>query len=217
MTSGAKQQHLLLAVQRALLILGDLSRWRASDLDGQKPNRGAALGYYHLANDIYPPSGIAWNQLALVELESENINYLQVVYYLYRGLCATEVRSGPKVNLTQNLESIFGKIARIMDKKQLFPLMMRIGNGVAGALMSWFLWLQTMCFKGEDCPKFKELEKEVVAQLTNEIKKGAGNIDSLLQKIVLINLAGDYHAANKLKESKTIPARVDQPRSNTIV
>lgn len=194
------KKDLLFAIQRTLLILGDLSRWRASDLDGNKPNRGAALGYYHLANGIYPPSGIAWNPLALIELEGDNINYLQGLYYIYRGLCATGVRSGPKLNLLQNLEIIFTKVTKKMDRKQLLLHMNRASNNVAGALMTWFLWLQIICAKGDDYPNFNELEKEVMSQLTNEIKKGSAGIDSLTQKIVLINLGADHHTGNKMKE-----------------
>ena len=82
---------------QTLIRLGDLSRWRETQLATKYRNWGPAIGYYELANRIYPDLGTSHNQLAVIA--QNDGNYFDVIYHLYRALAVAEPCLGSKTNL----------------------------------------------------------------------------------------------------------------------
>ena len=80
--------RILQSCHATLIRLGDLSRYRETELVAKDRNWGPAIGYYDLAMVIYPASGASHNQLAVIALADGN--HLRATYHLYRALSAHE-------------------------------------------------------------------------------------------------------------------------------
>jgi hypothetical protein len=174
-----------------LIHLGDLSRYRETELKHQERNWGPAVGYYNLAIRILPKSGVAHNQQAVVALADGN--HLRAIYHLYRSLCAEL----PHPSARGNLELEFKKIIAAWDRGEpLVKKELKDGTGANRALTSWFVRLHSKCYKGVDFPQHEELENEVISQLACELKEGHN--EGRLQTIVLINVAAQYWATRRL-------------------
>ncbi|KAH8702501.1 hypothetical protein BGW36DRAFT_290343 [Talaromyces proteolyticus] len=176
------RERILLSCHATLIRLGDLSRYRETDISSTKPrNWGPATGYYDLASVIHPASGASHNQLAVIALAEGN--HLRATYHLYRALSAQE----PHPTSRSNLEIEFRKVLSAWAKKELIP---REDAGVPGkALTPWFVYLHAQCYKGQDFIEHDELENEVLSQLTVDLKEKP--LEGTLQKFVLINIAAE--------------------------
>jgi hypothetical protein len=188
------EQRILLSCHATLLRLGDLSRYR-NVIRTRDRSWDMAMAYYGLANDLYPKSGNAFNQMAVISLaEGEHLN---AIYHLYRALAIEE----PHPAAEGNLEIEFKKIVKDWasgGKKQVAER--PDSNGTAGnaaPLVSWFIRLHAKLYKGEDFPGHDELENEVLGQMTVLLKEQS--LEGILDKIVLINIAAEYFAAEKLQ------------------
>ncbi|CAG8406523.1 unnamed protein product [Penicillium salamii] len=167
-----------------LIRLGDLSRYRESELVSKDRNWGPAIGYYDLASVIKPASGASQNQLAIIALADGN--HLRAMYHLYRALSAQEPHPAAK----GNLELEFRKIMTAWARKELIR---PEDAGIPGrALTPWFLYLHAKCYKGTDFPEHDELESEVLSQLGVEIRERS--LEGTLQKFCLINIAAEDYA-----------------------
>jgi hypothetical protein len=195
-TSAAKcfpadlSSQVLFSCYETLVRLGDLSRYRETETVEKNRNWGPAKGYYDLAAEIYPSSGIAHNQLAILAREEGDL--LRSTYHQYRSLACEE----PHPRAQSNLALEFKKIAAAWNKGEpMNPPKSQDGNNTR-ALVTWFVRLHSMCFKGEEFAQREDMEIEVLSQLTNELKERP--LDSILQKIILINLAAEYFAGVQL-------------------
>lgn len=172
------RNRILGSCHATLIRLGDLSRYRETELVHKDRNWGPAIGYYDLASDINPSSGTSHNQLAIIALADDN--HLRATYHLYRALSAIE----PHPTSRKNLEIEFKKI---LNKKNVIP---SEDAGIPGrALVPWFVYLHAECYKGDDFAEHDELENEVMSQLTVGLKERP--LEGTLQKFVLINMAAE--------------------------
>jgi len=185
--SPALKQHVLESCHQALIQLGDLSRYRETELVDKDRNWGPAKGYYDLAADICPASGQSHNQLAVIAREDGN--HFRSTYHLYRSLASKK----PHPLARQNLELEFKKIVSAWNKGELISNHRSPDGATAGrALVAWFVRLHSKCYKGDEFAQHDELEGEVLSHLAIELKERP--LDHILQKIILINLAAEYFA-----------------------
>lgn len=190
--ASSLKNQLLQSCYQTLIQLGDLSRYRETELGDDKERKwGPAIGYYNLAADIYPDSGHSHNQLAVIAREDGN--HFRAVYHIYRSLSSKH----PYPQAQGNLELEFKRIVAAWDKGEL------INNhraadaaNTARALIAWFVRLHSKCYKGEDFKEHDELEGEVLSQLAVELKERS--LEGITQKIVLINLAAEYFSTMQL-------------------
>ncbi|OJJ48856.1 hypothetical protein ASPZODRAFT_59825 [Penicilliopsis zonata CBS 506.65] len=172
---------ILLSCHATLIRLGDLSRYRETELVSKDRNWGPAIGYYDLAVVIYPASGASHNQLAVIALADGN--HLRATYHLYRALAALE----PHPSAKGNLEIEFRKVMNLWAKRELIR---PEDAGIPGrALAPWFVYLHAQCYKGADFPEHDELENEVLSQLAVDLKERS--LEGTLQKFCLVNIAAE--------------------------
>lgn len=191
--SSQQKEYVLQSCFQCLIHLGDLSRYRETEINQGQRNWAPAVGYYSLAAELCPTVGIAHNQLAVVALTEKN--HLRAIYHLYRSLSLEE----PHPSAQDNLELEFKKIINAQKKRAvgLAPN----GNGANASLISWFVLLHSKCYRGELYSERDELQKEVLSQLISAIRERT--LDSKLQMMFLINMAAEYVAASKLRSMST--------------
>jgi hypothetical protein len=169
-----------------LLRLGDLSRYR-NELRTKDRSWEPALGYYSLAGDLCPDSGSSHNQMAVISLA--DANYLDALYHLYRAMAVKE----PHPLAQGNLELEFKKIRTAWEKKK--------GLNTKGdnetTLVLWFVRLHARFYAGLEFSGHDELENEVLSRLALLLKEQS--FESTLQKLVLINIAAEYFAGERVK------------------
>jgi len=179
-------RHLILLSCHATLVrLGDLSRYRETELKTVDRNWGPAIGYYDLAGALLPSSGASFNQLAVIAVTDGN--HLKALYHLYRALSAEDPHPAAK----GNLEIEFKKILSAWSKGQLIQPQDQKKPGKA--LEAWFTCLHARCYKGLEYSEHDELENEVLSQLSVDLKERA--LSSTLQKFSIINIAAEYLAS----------------------
>jgi hypothetical protein len=179
--------------------LGDLSRYRETELQLKERNWGPAKGYYDLATAVDPASGASYNQLAVIARSDGD--HLRAVYYLYRALAV----ENPQPLARDNLEKEFKKILNRDMENTLIPIQDagRPGSG----LQAWFVAFHANCAKGIDSKRRREQEREFLSQLAVDLKERL--LDSTLSKFVLINIAAEHLARqrNEGRPGKTAIAR----------
>ncbi|KAI9805131.1 MAG: hypothetical protein M1825_000965 [Sarcosagium campestre] len=196
-------RHAVLKSCHATLIrLGDLSRYRESELKSKDRNWGPAVGYYELARMVNPLSGTSHNQLAVIALADGS--HLRAVYHLYRALAVDE----PSPTAKGNLEIEFKKILAAWEKHQLIAKGVDRESNTGRALLTWFVRLHARCYRGEAFSEHDELEAEVLSQLQVDLKERP--LESTIHKIVLINIAAQYFAGVRVCEE----SEAEQPRQS---
>ncbi|KKK13414.1 hypothetical protein P175DRAFT_047883 [Aspergillus ochraceoroseus IBT 24754] len=198
------RKRILQSCHATLIRLGDLSRYRETELVSKDRNWGPAIGYYDLATAIYPSSGASHNQLAVIALADGN--HLRATYHLYRALSAQE----PHPTAKGNLEIEFRKIMNLWVKRELIR---PEDAGIPGrALAPWFVYLHAQCYKGVDFPEHDELESEVLNQLAVDLKERS--LDGTLQKFCLINIAAEDFSRTRSSEEPVSNASLFFQRIN---
>lgn len=187
------RKRILQSCHATLIRLGDLSRYRETELVTKERNWGPAIGYYDLASVIYPTSGASHNQLAVIALADGN--HFRATYHLYRALSARD----PHPSAKGNLEIEFRKVMNAWAKRELIR---PEDAGVPGrALAPWFVYLHAQCYKGSDFSEHDELESEVMSQLAVDIREQR-SLEGTLQKFCLVNIAAeDFARARSTEES----------------
>ncbi len=185
------ERQAVLSCYQALVRLGDLSRYRETELASKDRNWGPAIGYYELACSIFPASGVAHNQLAVVALADGN--HLRATYHLYRALAVDD----PHPSSMGNLEIVFKKVVNAWTKGNLIPKGPASENRSAKVLAAWFVLLHARCYKGEAFAGHDELESEVLCQLASSVRSQLP--DATLLRIVLINISAEYLAGVKVQ------------------
>lgn len=170
--------------------MGDLSRYRETELATKEHNWGPAIGYYDLAAAIYPTSGASHHQLAIIA--GVDANHLRATYHLYRALAVQE----PLETAKGNLELEFKKIHTAWDKGALIVNTPH-RDGPGKALVGWFIRLHARCYNGVDFTEHEELESEVLSQLAIDLKERS--LEGTLNKFILINIAAEYFAGERFK------------------
>lgn len=109
----ASNNVILISVQKLLIYLGDLARYR--DQATGANNYGKARSWYLKAQQIFPKNGRPYNQLAILALYTRR--KLDAVYFYMRSLAA----SNPFLSARESLLSLFDEARKKfehMDKKQ---------------------------------------------------------------------------------------------------
>lgn len=145
-----------------------------------------------MAAEIYPDSGHAQNQLAVISREDGD--HFRSVYHLYRSLASKT----PYPQAQANLELEFKRVIAAWEKGQLISDHKSSDGNTAGrALIAWFIRLHSRIYKGEEFAAHDELEGEVLSHLALELKERP--LDAVLTKIILINLAAEYFATVQMQ------------------
>ncbi|KAL3446264.1 hypothetical protein BJX65DRAFT_279892 [Aspergillus insuetus] len=202
--SESLRKLILGSCHATLIRLGDLSRYRETELVTKDRNWGPAIGYYDLATAIYPTSGASHNQLAVIALA--DANHLRATYHLYRALVAQEPYPAAK----GNLEIEFRKVMSLWAKRELI---VPEDAGIPGrALAPWFVYLHAQCYRGVDFPEHDELESEVLNQLAVDLKERS--LEGTLQKFCLINIAAEDFSRTRSDGESVSNARLFFQRIN---
>ena len=182
-------QLIVQSCHSTLIRLGDLSRYRETELHSKERNWGPAKGYYDLATSINPTSGASYNQLAVIAFEDRD--HLRAVYHLHRALSV----DNPFPTAQTNLELEFKKISDRQKKQTLIPAHDAGKPGVG--LQAWFVAFHASCFKGIDFKEHGEMENEILSQLAVDLKERP--LDSLLTRFCLISIAAESLARARAK------------------
>ncbi|KAF1811445.1 hypothetical protein P152DRAFT_418769 [Eremomyces bilateralis CBS 781.70] len=185
------QPHALRTAHLSLIHLGDLSRYRASSTPAKERKWEPAVGYYTRASSLMPSEAHAHNGLAAIAYEEQD--HFRAVYHLFRTL-TVEHSVG-----TGNLEKELRRIELAHGRGELMAG--GKGDGKEGkeikALLAWFLRLQAGYYSAEEFPQREALEREVLSQLKIQVKKRP--VESTLFKVVVINLAAEHVATERLR------------------
>ncbi|KAL8642073.1 MAG: hypothetical protein Q9228_001210 [Teloschistes exilis] len=190
---------LLNACHRTLIHLGDLSRYRESELDGGKKekNWGPATGYYDLAITINSSSGVPYNQLAIISKAQKE--HARTLYNLYRALSAQE--SPPTAFDNLNLE--FKKIREARDGDKLNPAPNASSEDCLNYLQHWFPLLHAHCFDGIDIVDYGVLEIQTLKQLAAGLESSLLKT-SFVNRMVLSNIAADFAAGERWQDAPEV-------------
>lgn len=188
------QHALLQSCHRTLIHLGDLSRYRESEIDAKKKekNWGPALGYYDLAIAIYSPSGIPYNQLAIIS--KSDGEHARALYHLYRAQSAPE----PPPTAFANLELEFKKI-REASKQDRLALDAENGKPFS-KLQYLFPLLHSRCFDGISFGDYEELEGRMLQQLSSGLTQLSLETN-FVNRLVLSNIAADFTAGDRWQDA----------------
>ncbi|GIZ37266.1 hypothetical protein CKM354_000071900 [Cercospora kikuchii] len=193
-------EKILNSCHRALIWLGDLSRYRATEKLDKNPDFGPAIGYYGLAATLKPSSGLGHHQQAVVALAQNH--HLRAIYHLYRSLTVQDVHP----LAPQNLRLEFEKTNAAWDKGEL--IQKRSPNDPDAtklSLVGWFVRLHSMCYRGQPFRGHEELEQEVLAQLSNVVKQRP--LDGTLIRMILVNIASQHVAGESFQEHQSLESQ----------
>lgn len=182
---------LLLSCHQSLIRLGDLSRWRETQLQTQtrSQNWGPAREYYDLASSINPASAESNNQLAVIALQQ--MDHLETVHRLYLTMIAEE----PHPCAKSNLEAGFRKLEATWSKNE--EQKGEVTPFLVSSLDTSFVRLHIYCYKGDVCAEVDELENYTLTLLETNARERS--VDIVLLKIVLINIAAGSVVNDQLR------------------
>ncbi|OQV05809.1 Est1 DNA/RNA binding domain-containing protein [Cladophialophora immunda] len=177
----------------ALVQLGDLSRYRETELQTNRRNWGPAVGYYNKAVALNPTDGRSYNQLAVVALAGED--HLRAVYYFYRAICL----DSPAPQAQGNLDLEFKKLRTRSNQGKPISSTASVAEG-SRDLHDRFLIFHANCL-GEDPRGQKDQQIEILRLLEEQIRERSG--DTILRKLVLVNISAEKSASEKVKATRS--------------
>ncbi|KAL8772663.1 MAG: hypothetical protein Q9209_002324 [Squamulea sp. 1 TL-2023] len=189
------QRTVLESCHRTLIHLGDLSRYRESELDtkGKKKNWCPAIGYYDLAIAINPSSGVPHNQLAIIARFEGN--HIRTLYHLYRAHRAY----GSPPTAFQNLSL---ELKKLLDSSKSADLVVDASERTDNPLITLqcgFPLLHAYCFSGTGTHGYDALESRVLKDLRNGFKQD--NLDTdFVNMVVLSNIAADFTTGDRWQD-----------------
>ena len=188
-----QKQSLLRSCHATLIHLGDLSRYRETEVpkNPSKRNWGPAIGYYDLAGHLIPEDGQAFNQRAVISLA--NNDHLRAVYHLYRALAVNQSPELARINL----DTEFRKIRRRHAQEE--PLLPVDTTSVDPELETAFLTFHARCYLGNEFRDHETQQVKVVRDFAQALKDKP--YDSTAKKMCLINIAASDYAKNRLLEA----------------
>ncbi|TGJ80684.1 hypothetical protein E0Z10_g8086 [Xylaria hypoxylon] len=182
----------LKSCQMTLVRLGDLVRYRCQLSDKfSKAIFDTASDYYGLANNLDPEDGSAHHQLAV--LHQIPGQHFDIVYRFHRAI----VISRPHELALKNLEREF-KSPESSSQARKGPV-----NDQSQAMVTWFVRLHAFYFHGKKFSQQGELEEEVLHRVELAFKS-EGFDDTLLLKMILVNMAAYDISTEKVKSSWTM-------------
>ncbi|KAL9000012.1 MAG: hypothetical protein Q9169_001257 [Polycauliona sp. 2 TL-2023] len=191
-TTPELQHAVLRSCQKTLVHLGDLSRYRESELDakGKQKNWAPAIGYYDRAIAINPSSGTPHNQLAIIARIQGK--YTSTLYHLYRAQSATE----PPPTATDNLALELKKL-----RETLQPADLAINGSDAPFTLSkhiqrCFPLLHSCCFDAIALQEYVEIEDKVLGYLCEGLWTCTLSTEGV-SMMVLSNIAADFVAGDR--------------------
>jgi len=164
-----------------LMRLGDLSRYRETELRSKDRNWGPAKGYYDLATALRPSSGLSYNALAVLALADDD--HFRALYYLYR---AVSVPDPPQLKV-DNLKLECKKILDRLAKQK--PVTSNQDNPVLSVLQTRFALFHAKCYEGRTFEEHKDVETEMLGHLITHLREGP--LDGVLIKFCLVNIAAE--------------------------
>lgn len=180
--------------KQCIIRLGDLSRWRESELQLKERNWGPAKGYYDLALTLDPAEGHCYNQHAVIALANEN--HLGAVYYLHRA--ATVAQPNPLA--PRNIQVEFKKIRELRNEES-YGLMEKSGEDIVSTLEKRFLAFHATCYaKPYDFVAFQQKATDILGMIAlcfQDCKHGL--FDHFLQRACLVNMAAEALAKQGMK------------------
>ena len=193
----SQRDKILSSCQRALISLGDLSRYRANEKLDNFPNYGPALGYYGLAATLKPTDGIGHHQQAVVALAQNH--HLRAIFHLYRSMCVADAHPLAEGNLRLEMD----KTIAAFDRGELIERRPpRDPDAAKLSLVGWFVRLHSMCYLAQPFRGHDELEREVLAQLTNVLKQRS--LNGTLLRMILVNISAQYIAGKRFQGKRIV-------------
>ncbi|KAL8701445.1 MAG: hypothetical protein Q9201_004897 [Fulgogasparrea decipioides] len=191
-----ERRHVLQSCHQTLIHLGDLSRYRESELDGKKneKNWGPAIGYYDLAIAIIPYSGLPYNQLAIIS-KAEG-DHARALYNLYRALSAFD----PPPTAFDNLSLEFRKIREAWNRNQQVTDTEESSDDPLANLQRWLPALHSCCFDGAESGQYDNLESKVLGQLATGLRERSVKTN-FVNRMVLSNIAADFAAGDRWQDA----------------
>lgn len=181
------KKQIIRSCYSSLVQLGDLSRYRETEVPKKERNWGPAKGYYDLATALDPTWGTSYNQLAVIALTDQD--HLRAVYYLYRAISV----ENPFPQAPGNLEIEFKKIRnRAVQGKPISSTNLDGPN----SLSDRFLVFHASCAESSFVSNDVHLD-EIFRQLADDLREKPS--DSRIRKLCLINIAAEEVAAQKIR------------------
>lgn len=166
--------------------LGDLSRYRETELQTKERDWGPAKGYYQLAITLNPHSGVAYHQLAVIALTDQD--HLRAVYYLYRAIAVQT----PAPQAPGNLELEFKKIrTRASQGKPISSTDTEEDNHLSDHFVIYHSRCAENGFVSSD-----DQQNEIFRRLADDLREKP--FDTKVRKFCLINIAAEHATAKKV-------------------
>lgn len=168
--------------------LGDLSRYRETEIQTKERNWGPAKGHYQLAISLHPESGAAFNQLAVMALADDD--HLRAVYYLHRAAAAGK----PFPVAPGNLKLEFEKILKM--KPQEASAILDMSKETLNVLENRLLEFHANCHtRPSEFLTYQEKSSRILQLVQLGFEEISDrSLDKTMQKICLINIAAEYLA-----------------------
>jgi len=184
----ALKKQIVRSCYLTLIQLGDLSRYRETELQTKERNWGPAKGYYDLAIALDPTSGMSYNQLAVIALTDQD--HLRAVYYLYRAISV----ANPAPQAEGNIQIEFKKVRTKMIQGK------PVSAGEAAIdcssdLQHRFILFHARCFEPH-FPNHEEQQAEILSLLADDLRERP--FDTVIRKLCLINIAAERYAGNQV-------------------
>lgn len=186
------RQTVLISCHQALIYLGDLSRYREESSTGKEPNWAPAIGFYDLAQAIYPTSGASHHQRAVIARYGGS--HLHITYHLYRSLASEE----PHPSAHDNLNLEMKKIGQAHFKGKLVPEASNATSQTPEMVVAYFLLVYSRLYKGDNLSRNEDLEDGALALLASSLQDRSME-GGTLNKLVLINIAAQYSSSVKFQ------------------
>ncbi|KAL8764194.1 MAG: hypothetical protein Q9184_000163 [Pyrenodesmia sp. 2 TL-2023] len=195
-TTARIRHKLLQSCHQSLIHLGDLSRYRESELNvkGKDRNWGPAIGYYDLAIAINPASGLPHNQLAIIS-KSEG-DHARALYHLYRAQNALE----PPPTAFANLQLEFKKIREASERSNTATESHGESDHPLVTLQRCVPLLHACCFNGTDFPEYTNIETQILGRLSAGLRRHCLET-SFVNRMVLSNIAADFIAGDRWQDA----------------
>lgn len=193
--NDSRKKQIVRSCYLSLVQLGDLSRYRETELQTKARDWGPAKGYYQLAIKLDPHSGVAYNQLAVIALTDQD--HLRAVYYLYRAI--TVHKSAPQA--PGNLEIEFKKIrTRASQGMPISSPAMEENNGLSDDFIIYHSRCAERGFVTGD-----DQQNEIFRRLADDLREKP--FDNRVRKFCLINIAAEDVTAQKAR-GKPLPITI---------
>ncbi|KAL8946260.1 MAG: hypothetical protein Q9222_007320 [Ikaeria aurantiellina] len=183
---------LLQSCHQTLVHLGDLSRYRESELNvkGKAKNWGPAIGNYDLAIAIYPSSGIPHNQLAIIQKFQGD--HARALYHLYRTLGAVE----PPPTALDNLHIQLKKMREGWEQDSQTEADDGSKDKLPSSLEKSLPLLHSIFFDSDGIDDPEEFERKTLRQLVTELQDNQMETTCISRLTLWLETVGKVQSAH---------------------